>query len=416
MGGERDYDALADAVDRETSAAEFPPMEAYFDEDHARPKKSTNGHGHHAAEAQNEKPIPPPGSLLEWSSFIGREPPERKWIIPYWVPDSHVTLLAGRGGIGKSLLAQHLGTALASGADYMEHLEAKRVLMWAAEDDADELWRRQLNISSYLSTPLENLDNFRLRSCVGCDVTLAAPVFNALCRTPMLKTLSEEAKDCKAELVILDNIARVFGGNENDRHQVTTFVAWIQAACAPAAVLLLGHPAKAVGSEFSGSSAWEGAVRARLYFSDQPPDKPAAEDEFDVDPAVRYLSRRKANYSELDMRKLNLRDGVLVPEEIQAQSSGRASGAFCRDVVMRAVGRLREKGMYGTSSTASPTYLPKLAKQYGLLENATEGTFAGAMRQMVMDGALTNAKVGMYSNRTPKMGLVESAQMDRTNA
>ncbi|MDB6104074.1 MAG: putative P-loop containing nucleotide triphosphate hydrolase superfamily protein [Gammaproteobacteria bacterium] len=411
MGANRDYDALADAVDREASTAEFPPVEAYFEEPGARSRRRANGGSPHSAAGENETPVALPGTVLDWATFVGREPPERQWIVPYWIPDSHVTLLAGRGGIGKSLLAQHLGTALAGGVEYMEHLTAKRVLMWASEDDADELWRRQISISSYLAVPFENLGNFRLRSCVGCDVTLAAPIFNALGKTPMLKTLTEESKDYKAELVILDNIARVFGGNENDRHQVTTFVAWIQAACAPAAVLLLGHPAKATGSEFSGSSAWEGAVRARLYFSDRPPDQPVTEDEFDVDPTVRYLSRRKANYSELDMRKLNLHDGVLLPEQAQRRSGGAATGQFCRDIVLRAVQKLAEKSMYGTSSTASPSYLPRLAKQYGLLENATESAFAGAMRQMVMDGALVNGKVGAYANRTPKMGLIDSAQM-----
>lgn len=407
--------------------AEGAPLEAYEQDallaesrDEARREREAIALTE-ASEATPDKPAEPerasPGKLLIWSELIGKQPPERTWIMPYWIPASHVTLLSGRGGIGKSLLAQHLGTAIAGGVEYVEHLEPKRVLMWAAEDDMGELWRRQINISMYLGVPLENLGNFRLRSCVGSDVTLAAPIFNALARAPMLLELEQEAKDFKADLVILDNIARVFGGNENDRHQVTTFLAWLQAACEPAAVLLLGHPAKAAGSEFSGSSAWEGAVRARLYFSDRAPDQPEDEDQGFIDPAIRYLARRKANYSELDMRKFNLREGTLVPETVRrgSRSSGKASGDFCRDIVLRAVHRLADKGIFGTSSTASPQYLPRLAKQYGLLENATESAFGAAMRQLVMDGSLTTAKIGSYSNRTPKMGLVSSAQMPRTN-
>lgn len=348
-----------------------------------------------------------PGKLLIWTDLIGKDPPEREWVMPYWIPAAHVTLLSGKGGIGKSLLAQHLGTAIAAGVDYIENLAPRRVLMWAAEDDMEELWRRQINISMYLGAPLENLGNFRLRSCVGSDVTLAAPIFNALTRTPMLEELKQEANDFKSELVILDNIARMFGGNENDRHQVTTFLAWLQSACEPAAVLLLGHPAKAAGSEFSGSSAWEGAVRARLYFSDRPPDQEEeGGGDQSIDPAVRYLARRKANYSELDMRKFNLREGTLVPESVPRRvGKGQLSGDFCRDIVLRAVRKLAEKEIYGTSSTASPTYLPRVAKQYGLLESATEGAFGAAMRQLIMDGGLRTCAVGSYSNRTPKMGL-----------
>jgi RecA-family ATPase len=398
MGAERDYDALADALDRETQAAELPPLEAY-DEVGGLGRRA-NGKAHPAP--LEEKVMPSPGSVLEWASLLGREPPEREWVMPHWIPAAHVTLLSGRGGVGKSLLAQHLGTAIAVGARYLETLTPKTVLMWAAEDDYDELWRRQLNISSHLGVPLENLGNFRIRSCVGCDVTLAAPVFNALAPTPLLQTLKEECKEHGAELVIIDNVARVFGGNENDRHQVTTFIAWLQAACAPAAVLLLGHPAKAVGSEFSGSTAWEGAVRARLYFSDRPPDEKAAEGEFSADEQVRYLSRRKANYSELEMRKFNLRDGVLVPEAVQRTAY---RPALAQDAVLRAVQRLAEKQIFGTSSTASPNYLPKLAKQYALLDSVTEASFAAAMRQLVMSGELVSAPVGAYPNRTHKMGL-----------
>jgi hypothetical protein len=400
MGASRDYDALADALDRETAAAELPPLGVY--EEDIAPRRA-NGKAPHAP--AEEQIMPSPGAVLEWDTLVGNEPPERQWIVPHWIPAGHVTLLSGRGGVGKSLLAQHLGTAIAAGASYLETLAPKTVLMWAAEDDYDELWRRQINISSQLEVPLEKLGNFRLRSCVGCDVTLASPVFNALSPTPLLQTLAEERKEHGADLVIIDNIARVFGGNENDRHQVTTFIAWLQAACAPAAVLLLGHPAKAVGSEFSGSTAWEGAVRARLYFSDRPPDEKAAEDEFSADESVRYLSRRKANYSELDMRKFELRDGALIPEPIQRHVSSRVSGQFVRDIVARAVRKLGARDLYGTSATGSPNYLPRLAQQYQLLENATPSSFAVTMRQMIMDGGLVAIQVGQYPNRTPKMAL-----------
>jgi hypothetical protein len=404
--GELERDAIQD---------ELPPLHVYGDEFRAAALASQSRAPSEPV-AKGDAVQPPPGKALAWNDLIGKEPPERQWIIPYWVPASHVTLLAGKGGIGKSLLAQHIGTALAVGAGYIEPLNPIKVLMWASEDDADELWRRQLAISNALEAPLDQLSHFTLRSCVGSDVTLAAPVFNALTQTPLLATLKQEVSDLGVDLVILDNVARIFGGNENDRHQVTTFIAWLQAACAPAAVLLLGHPAKNVLSEFSGSSAWEGAVRARLYFSDKPPDEDEDEDAV-VDPTARYLSRRKANYSELDMRKFTLIEGVLMPDQPTRGSTRRGpSGDYVKDIVRRAIQRLATRGIFGTSSTASPQYLPKLAKQYSLMEDASESAFVHAMRAMVMDGSLEIAKVGAYSNRTPKMGLVvPAAQMDRTN-
>jgi AAA domain-containing protein len=347
-------------------------------------------------------------TALNWEDLEGKNPPTREWILPHWIPATHLTLLAGRAGVGKTLLAQHFGTALALQHDYMEPVQQRRVLMWAGEDDESELWRRQMNISSYMRQPLSALsDRFFLHSYAGADITLAAPVFGALQPTPLLSELRDQVGDYRAELVIVDNVARVFGGSENDRHSVTTFLAWLQGACAPAAILLLSHPAKAEGSEYSGSTAWEGAVRARLYLSDRPPDDAEDDEETPPDSSVRYLSRRKANYSALDMRRFSLADGVLIPDTIEPKSAGvKVSGEFAKDIVRRAITKLAEKQVHGSLSTASPAFLPKLAKQYGLLDRMSPGQFGTVMRLMLLGGEITQAEVGKYSNRNPKMGLV----------
>jgi DNA repair protein RadA/Sms len=346
-------------------------------------------------------------TALNWEDLEDKQPPAREWILPHWIPAEHITLLSGRGGIGKTLLGQHIGAALALGHDYMEPVQQRRVLMWAGEDDASELWRRQISISSYMRQPLSALsDRFFLHSYAGADITLAAPVFGALQPTPLLSELRDQVGDYRAELVIVDNVARVFGGSENDRHSVTTFLAWLQGACAPAAILLLSHPAKAEGSEYSGSTAWEGAVRARLYLSDRPPD---AEDDEDMpaDGAVRYLSRRKANYSALDMRRFSLADGVLIPDAFEPKRAGaNVSGEFAKDIVRRAITKLAGQGVHGSLSTASPAFLPKLAKQYDLLDRLSPKQFATTMRLMLLGAEITQAEVGKYANRTSKLGLV----------
>ncbi len=345
--------------------------------------------------------------LMDWADLDGKEPPARLWTIPFWVPAGHMTLLSGRGGVGKTLLAQHLGTALALGAEYIEQLEPKRVLMWAGEDDTAELWRRQCEISSWLGQPLSALaGRFYLHSYSGYDITLMAPIYGELAVTPMLAELKAQVRDYGAEAVILDNVARLFGGNENDRHQVTTFCALVQGACAPAAVILLGHPAKAAGSEYSGSTAWEGAVRARLYLGDRPPDQNPDDEDAPIADDVRYLSRRKANYSALDLRRLRMIGGVMVPDPVDPAKAFHPTGELAKDVVRRAVKTLGTRGIFGTGSTASPSYLPKLAKQYALLETLDPKLFATAMRQMILDGDLVSREVGKNANRTPKFGLV----------
>ena len=293
-------------------------------------------------------------TALNWDDLESKEPPSRDWIIPHWIPAGHSTLLAGRGGIGKTLLAQHIGSALALEHDFMEPVDQRRVLMWAGEDDEAELWRRQIRINSHMRKPLSALtDRFFLHSYAGTDITLAAPVFGQLQQTGLMSELRTQVQDYRAELVIVDNATRVYGGNENDRHYVTTCLAWLQNACAPAAILLLSHPAKAEGSEYSGSTAWEGAVRARLYLSDRPPDAKDDDEGVQVDDGVRYLSRRKANYSALDMRRFNLVDGVLVPDAVAPERvAAMVSGEFAKDTIRRAITKLTERGC--TDRSAQP--------------------------------------------------------------
>ena len=175
--------------------AERIPLEAYLEESRA------NGKGKTEATPARRAPI-------SWDSLEGREPPPREWVVPYWIPAGHTTLLAGRGGIGKTLIAQHFASALALGHDYIEPLEPRRVIVWAGEDDEAELWRRQVQISSWMGEPLSALtERLYLHSYAGDDITLMAPVFGALTPTPMLGELRQQVADYRAEVVILDNVA-----------------------------------------------------------------------------------------------------------------------------------------------------------------------------------------------------------------
>jgi RecA-family ATPase len=351
---------------------------------------------------------------LDWSSLSDRTPPEREWAINHWLGMGHVTLLAGAGGAGKTSLGQAMGSCLAVRREYLDWPPAvRRVLMWACEDDEPELWRRQVAIARWLSVPLTDFSQrLELISYDGQQCELVTLVDQRrLAETRMLAELRDQIGDYRAEVVVLDNVARLYGGNENDRHQVTTFIAMLTAAAAPtrAAVLLLGHPGKAQGSEYSGSTAWEGAVRSRLYLGRSLPDADRNGEESPAEDTVRYLCRRKANYSSQDWRRLHFRDGVVVPE-IPAEPSGAARPGpdYARDVVARAVRKLAEMGEQGSASSASPKFLPKLARDYKLLENISEKQFAGAMREMRSGGQLHLRVVGQYSNRTPRHGLVLS--------
>jgi len=265
--------------------------------------------------------------LMRWDELALRLPPQRDWVVNGWIPSGQTTLLSGRGGEGKTALAQHLATCVALGHSYIDAIaQSGRVLMWAGEDDAAELWRREAAICAWLRVGLTELtERLFLYSWSDHDMSLAAQMYGSLQPTKLMKELREQVKDVKPRLVILDNISRIFAGAEQDRNQVMTFCAWLRAACSPAALLLLGHTAKPTDSEYSGSTAWENAVRARLLFSSRPPD--SAEADKEGESSARYISRRKLNAPGGRLtHRLEWQNDALVPVGREEKSSTRSVG------------------------------------------------------------------------------------------
>jgi hypothetical protein len=382
------------------------PLDAYGDDPQANREHKANG----TESAKAPKTPKFERKPIDWRSLKDQTPPERDWAVKDWLGMGHTTLFAGQGGLGKTLIAQTFASCLAIGHGYVDYAPRRRkVLMLAGEDDTDELWRRELAICNYLAVGLDDIaDNFILESYANRDMTLADIVYGKLVPTPFMNELHEQIRDYGAEYVFLDSAARVFGGNENDRHMVTQFVTWLTAAAGTAGLCLLAHPSKAAGSEFSGSTAWEGSVRSRLYLGTDLPDIQRDKDDPPPNDAVRYLARRKMNYTDRDWRMLTYTDGVLVPAtDAQQRPLSRPSGEFADDIVIRAVGILATKfKQHGTASTASPYYLPRLAKQNELLDGLSVKEFARHMRDLIKAGRLATQIVGKYVNRTDKHGLV----------
>ena len=246
------------------------------------------------------------------------EPPARRWIVPEWIPEGVVSSLYGDGGLGKTLLMQQLASAAAVGARWLGLDVPKcRVLAVLCEDERDELHRRQNDIKAAMGFSLGNpFDNLFLWPRLGRDNTLirwnrdSEPAL-----TPFAEKLVARLERYEPDILILDTLADFYGGNEIDRVQVNHFVKTVLGGMIEGrkrvgktlSVILLGHPSvagKATGSGYSGSTAWNAAVRARMYLS-RPED--GASDE-------RILTRGKANYAKSGDEtaiRLFYADGVL---------------------------------------------------------------------------------------------------------
>ena len=168
--------------------------------------------------------------------------------------------------------------------------------------------------------------------------------------------LAPRALEVKARLLILDNRGQIFFGNENDR-SVATFCSNLLAGVArdiDGAVLLLGHVAKAEGSEYSGSTGWDAVARSRLLLS----KSADSSDQL-------ILARLKANYATPDEVPLVWRNGVLVSVDprhmseadklIEQKRLGDIEVAFCQ-----ALSSATSQGRALSHSPQAVNYAPKV--------------------------------------------------------
>jgi hypothetical protein len=230
------------------------------------------------------------------------EPKEREWIVKEWIPKGVVSILSGDGGMGKTLLAQQLLYAVGvDGGKWLGiDVPAIRGLGVFCEDEEDELHRRHNAIKADLGYATGNpFTHTWVWPRVGFDNLLVTfERDNKPTVSPFFAAIIKHVLEKQIGLLILDTAADLFGGNEIIRAQVNYF---IKATCGgfiktareagfSLTVLLLSHPSQAgrnSGSGESGSTAWNNAVRARLYLT-------RSEDGL---PKQRILTRKKSNYS-----------------------------------------------------------------------------------------------------------------------
>ncbi len=314
------------------------------------------------SQRERDKPPPAPLAFLDPATLHGLPIPERQWVVPGWLPSAAVTLHYAAGGEGKTLLAQMLMTSAATGMPWLglpvTHCRAMGLF---CEDDADEMHRRQDAICRSYGVELRDLGGMRWSCPVGDDNTLirfepdGTPVM-----TDRFADFVAQAKAFRPGLVVLDVAADLFGGNENVRQQVSTFLKFCLGGLARdlgAAVLLNAHPSRAgisSGDMDGGSTGWNGGARSRWSLV-TPRDEDGP-----VDETARVLTKRKANYSTRgDEIRLRFADGVLVRE------GGLGSGMVaslerrnCEAVFLDLLDKSGRPGVHASDSRNSGNYAP----------------------------------------------------------
>lgn len=230
--------------------------------------------------------------VFDLGALDGPPPPPREWIVPDFMPAREITLFTGPGGSGKSLAAQQLASCLASGLPFLgKHVSPRKVLYLTAEDDENELHRRQRNIMERIGhVPV--CGKLFLSSVRGMasNELVTFDHHGEMAHSETFTLLHDTLAMTKAEVLVLDNVAHLFAGNENDRGQVTRFVNALYGLVKQfdLSILLIGHPNKS-GDAYSGSTAWLNAVRSQIEL--------ARPDDAEHDPDARVLRLGKANYA-----------------------------------------------------------------------------------------------------------------------
>jgi RecA-family ATPase len=212
------------------------------------------------------------------------------------------------------MLAQLLGSYVAGGRKFfgLPTMQAP-VLGIFCEDDDDELWRRQVRINDALNLEMTDLDGFAAQGRLGLpNLLMTFPKGHPPKWLPLLAEIEARARAIDAKLIILDNAAQLFGGEENSRAEVTAFINALNglARRLNAAVLMLGHPPKN-GTEYSGSTAWINVVRC-MWTLDRATEKG---EDGEVSDGLMILKRFKANYAP-DGEEMRLRWEKGVPRGV----------------------------------------------------------------------------------------------------
>lgn len=353
-----------------------------------------------------------PLRVIDPIGWQGKDLPERKWMVQGLIPLGAVTMLGGDGGLGKSLLALQLMTAAATGQRWLNMPTMKcKTLGVFCEDDPEELHIRVAGICEAIDVPLGDLEDMRLISRVGEDNLLqnVDRFGKSIGESNFYRQLVECIRDFGAQLIVMDSLHDLFGGNENVRTEARQFISMLRriAIMQNGAVVLCSHPSAAglsSGSGVSGSTAWNNAVRSRLYLSRPNSDDP------DADPDKRVLSTKKSNYGPaLGNIELKYAGGIFVRTDDENYSSPAIRQMMAEKAFMACLDACTKAGRSVSHTKNTARYAPKVFRQMPECNGVGLGMLEKAMNALFSEGKIVIGQTTeRYSNGTFMQGIVRA--------
>jgi RecA-family ATPase len=384
-----------------------------------KPIEHANGNGHDAAppddgwEAPDQRPadratdaeLVPAAPLVSPPAWPKDPPPRVAWVAHNLIPRGDVSSLGGDGGSGKTMLALQLATAMARGAqDWLGAVvDPGPVVFLSGEEPEDEIRRRVARIAARQGFDCDALADLHFwfpSDFAGCTFATPGPG-GVMQATPLFRSVEAAIAERRPALVVLDNVAAVFAGNQNDRVMVRTFVNLFRgmARATGCGVLLLDHPSLSGmqnGTGRGGNMDWRNSVRAALHLK-------AAEDKADADRGVRVLEHLKSNYAPLQAaQRLEWVDGVL---SIEGTASPLQHAARDAQADERFIEHLATRNRLGRDVGENPgrNYAPKIFEEMEGAGGYTKRAFAAAMERLFLAGKIELEPVGSPSDNKKRL-------------
>jgi RecA-family ATPase len=357
---------------------------------------------------------------VEWrderlSDWADRIVPDRRWIIPDWIPRDQVTGIYGTSGINKTDFFVQLLMARAAGLVFIGYqLEPGPVYGLFCEDTREEIFRRASRIAAHYGRSLADFPDFHFASLVGLD----DPEFmsfdgNRMAVGAALLRFDRKIVELGATLATLDTVAHFFGGSEVVRREVTKFIRKLDAISIVrgAAIVFSAHPSvrgRASGTMESGSTGWEAGVRARNSIHD-----PGIEDDEGPAPKLgtdrRILTRQNSNYARPgETIELVWRDGVfttaaLDPEQAAKRQRGPGRDAACEERFFELLTKIGAQGEYVQTIKTSPRYAPRVFVGRPDGKTFSEAEYSRAMQRLFVSNRLRVEPFGPPSRCKTKL-------------
>lgn len=210
------------------------------------------------------------------ANFMAQAPVAWRYAVYPLVPLNLVTLLAGHGGAGKSMLMLTWLAHAACGRAWAGFEFEQRACLYVSLEDPGDLVRLRLKriCETFDLDPAQVEHSLAILETAGGDSSLVSEFSDQGVRRLDATRRWFELADAMEGVgwVAIDNASDAFDGNENERRQVRAFLRRLVdlAAEHDAAVTLLAHIDKSAarngagGNSYSGSTAWHNSARSRL--------------------------------------------------------------------------------------------------------------------------------------------------------